>query len=317
MTAGSGGGSPPPSTAGNPAQPDAGRVAPPPAGNVAPTPAAGSAGVAAVAGTDAPAPGGAMPNMLPTPKEPCADFRTGTMKFSGISVQIWAGKPAASAPGGPLLFYWHGTGTSSAEASQGFGQAGINDVVSKGGIVASFIGTTMKGAVSGGTIWYNNDLEIADQIVACAIEKQKIDVRRIHSSGYSAGGLQTGAMMAQRSNYLASALIYSGGVIAPAPNPNPGNVPPLMCAHGAVGSDTLGLDFAKGCQDLETQTVNKGSFAVDCNDGGVHIDIIGRFAPANFGYKFLMAHPFGTKPSPWMSMLPAGAPTSCKIWTGN
>ena len=252
--------------------------------------------------------------MLPMAKGACEDFKTGTMRFNNIAVQIWAGKPPAAAPGGPLLFYWHGTGTSSGEASQGFSQAGINDVVSQGGIVASFIDTTKQGAVSGGTIWYAGDLEIADQIVACAIEKQKIDVRRIHSSGYSAGGLQTGAMMSARSNYLASALIYSGGVIPGAgANPNPSNVPPMMCAHGGVGKDTLGLDFAKGCQDLATTTVKKGSFAVDCDDGGAHIDILGRFAPAAFGYKFLMAHPFGTKPSPWMTMLPS-PPATCKIW---
>ncbi|HKP59330.1 MAG TPA: hypothetical protein VJV78_21550, partial [Polyangiales bacterium] len=257
-------------------------------------------------------PGGNMPTNLPVAKEPCQDFKTGTMKFLGLNVQIWAGKAPAAAPGGPLLFYWHGTGTSSSEASSAFGQ-GIGMATAEGGIVASFIDTTSKGAVSGGTIWFAEDLPVADQIVACAIEKQKVDVRRIYSSGYSAGGLQTGAMLAQRSNYMAAGLIYSGGVIAGAPNPDPSNIPSLMCAHGAVGSDSLGLDFAMGCENLETQTVTKGGFAVDCNDGGSHIDILNRFSVADFGYKFLMAHPFKTKPSPWASALP-GAPSKCKIW---
>lgn len=259
--------------------------------------------------------GDGKPSMLPTPKGTCEDFRTGVMKFNGMQVQIWAGAPAA-APGGPLLIYWHGTGTSADEAVSGFGQAGINDVMAQGGIVASFIDTTMQGSVSGGTIWYSGDLDVADEIVACAIEKQKIDVTRIHSSGYSAGGLQTGAMVTQRANYIASGLIYSGGVIAFGPGAGSSNVPPIMCAHGATGSDVLGLDFAMACESLETQTTMKGGFAVDCNDGGAHIDILTRFAPASFGYKFLTTHPYGTKPSPWMGMLPGDAPKNCKIWSG-
>jgi hypothetical protein len=305
---------PPAAGATPPAPPRAGSAglagAPLPAGAPAP---AGSGGMP-VAGSG-PVPSGNMPTNLPMPKEACQDFKTGTMKFLGLNVQIWAGKPAAAAPGGPLLIYWHGTGTSSSEASSAFGQ-GIGAATAEGGIVASFIDTTMKGSVSGGTIWYNEDLPVVDQIVACAIEKQKIDVRRIYSSGYSAGGLQTGAMLAQRSNYVAAGLIYSGGVIAATPNPDPTNIPALMCAHGAVGSDSLGLDFAMGCENLETQTVSKGGFAVDCNDGGAHIDILTRFSVADFGYKFLMAHPFKTKPSPWATMLP-GAPATCKIWQKN
>lgn len=276
---------------------------------------AGTAGMPGMKPDGMPAPSasgpGGMPSNLPMAKEPCQDFVTGTMTFLNIKVQIWAGRPAPNPPGGPLLFYWHGTGTVAQEAQQGFGM-GINQAVAEGGIVASFIDTTSKGLVTGGTIWYADDLLVADQIVACAIEKQKIDTRRIHSSGYSAGGLQTGAMLTQRANYVASGLIYSGGVIAP--GGAAGNVPALMCAHGAKGMDTLGLDFADGCEKLETQTVMKGGFAVDCNDGGTHIDVLNRFAPANFGYKFLMTHPYGTKPSPWMGMLPGDAPMTCKIW---
>ena len=283
-------------------------VPPPPAGAAA----IGGAGAAPVAGTGVVASTGNMPSNLPVSKEPCQDFKTGTMKFLGLNVQIWAGKVPAAAPGGPLLFYWHGTGTSASEANSAFG-SGIGMATAQGGIVASFVDTTKKGAVTGGTIWYAEDIPVADQIVVCAIEKQKIDVRRIYASGYSAGGLQTGAMLVQRPNYIAAGLIYSGGVIAPAVGSDPSNVPSLMCAHGAMGSDVLGLDFAKGCESLETQLVSKGGFAIDCNDGGAHIDILNRFSVADFGYEFLMAHPFKTKPSPWATSAP-GLPAKCKIW---
>jgi hypothetical protein len=80
-----------------------------------------------------------------------------------------------------------------------------------------------------------------------------------------------------------------------------------------MGSDVLGLDFAKSCESLATQTVSKGGFAIDCNDGGSHIDIFNRFSVADFGYKFLMAHPFKTKPSPWATTAPR-LPPKCKIW---
>jgi hypothetical protein len=263
-------------------------------------------------GTTAPPPPGSGPTDLPKATAPCPDFRTGTMTFNGINLQVWAGTPPASGPGGPLVFYWHGTGTTSGEAQTALG-SGINEIMAEGGVVASFIDTTSGGAVSGGTIWFNDDLKIADEIVACAIEKQKIDTRRIHSSGYSAGGLQSGAMMTQRSNYLASALIYSGGVISAIPNPDPSNAPAVMCAHGATGSDWLALDFAEGCKSLESSITAKGGFAIDCDDGGSHVSLT-RFAVADFGWKFLKAHPYKTTPSPWASMLPAGAPQVCKIW---
>jgi hypothetical protein len=86
-----------------------------------------------------------------------------------------------------------------------------------------------------------------------------------------------------------------------------------MCAHGALGSDQLGLDFAQGCMDLEDAIVAKGGFAVDCDDGSSHIDTLSRFSVADFGWQFLKTHTFKVKPSPWASMLP-GAPATCKIW---
>src|SRR5260221_53681 len=245
------------------------------------------------------------------PTETCQPFRSGSMTFLGLAVTIWAGTKPASGPGGPVVFYWHGTGTNGQEATSGLSAAGIQEAVAQGGVVASFEASTGKGTNTGDLVWYTGDFDVADQILACAIQLLNVDTHRIHTAGYSAGGLQVGAMAYLRSGYLASVIVYSGGVLFPQQQ-NPNAIPASLGAHGAPGSDALILDFGTITTDYLKGVKAKGAFVIDCNDGSSHIDVLKRFAVAPNGWKFFKDHPYKKKPEPYTS-LPAGWPSYCQI----
>jgi hypothetical protein len=248
------------------------------------------------------------PEKLPKANGACPALADGTVTVAGSKVVIWVGsKP------GPAYFYFHGTGTVPGEVDQGLPGA-TRGVKTNGGLVASWDTSNSKGTNTG-TIWYTGDLEGMDQLVACGVEKGIIDTGRIHVSGYSAGGLETGAAIFSRSNYVASGIVYSGGKpFGVGALQDPSNVPAMIGAHGAMGQDSLVLDFHDGTINMENEIVKLGGFAIDCDDNGDHVG--GWFTRAGVGGKamqFLADHPYNTKPSPYASALPAGFPAFCKI----
>jgi poly(3-hydroxybutyrate) depolymerase len=253
--------------------------------------------------------------MLPTASEECPPIQSGDMSFLGQSVRVWAGTPSASSKG-PLVIYWHATGGVPDEAVSGLGQAAISEIVMAGGMVAAQAQTTGQGTNTGNNVWFTGDFEVADEIVACAIEQLNIDTRRIYASGFSAGGLQTAWMSYERSGYIAAVVPYSGGltglagvVLTPIQMPqDPSNVPAAMAVHGRAGADVVILDFAIQSRAYLDDVKAKGGFGIECDHGGGHM------IPADIAasaWQFLKAHPFGTKPSPYASGLPASFPTYC------
>src|SRR5262249_49283728 len=148
------------------------------------------------------------------------------------------------------------------------------------------------GTTTGNNVWYTGDFDIADEIDACAIQEQHIDTRRIHALGFSAGGLQSGAMAFARSNYIASVVTYSGGSLS-ANLKDPSNVPSVMCQHGDKGSDMVIIDFADASAALENAIKGKGGFAMDCHHPGGHLIPAGD-VPAS--WHFLKDHPFKVNP---------------------
>ncbi|MGH7271738.1 MAG: hypothetical protein ACREJ3_15005, partial [Polyangiaceae bacterium] len=108
-----------------------------------------------------------------------------------IGAQVWGGSPSTSGSGGPLILYWHGTGSSpSGEIPIAFDTTAL---AAEGGLIVGFVASSRTGTTTGNTgdnVWYQSDAAFADQVVACAIANYHIDPRRIHTAGYSAGGLQ-------------------------------------------------------------------------------------------------------------------------------
>jgi hypothetical protein len=281
-------------------------------------------GGAAGAGTGGGSTGPSMPldpsvkkpdaSKLPQVKGTCPNIATGFITVNGTTAQLTVGSKA-----GPMVFYWHGTGTDASEVEQGLPGTAA-DIRANGGVLASFNDSNGKGDDTGDAVWYTGDIESADQLLACAIQKNLVDTGRIHTSGYSAGGLQSGAMLFSRSNYLASVLIYSGGPALGGLVPgsttfnDPTNVPATLGAHGAQGSDWLILDFHDGTLAAEDAVKKAGGFAIDCDDNGSHLDFLTiRGGVGGQAWKFFKDHPYNSKPDPYMGGLPAGYPSYCKI----
>jgi hypothetical protein len=249
---------------------------------------------------------------VPKAKEACpvmAGLAGAAVTFLGNAVTIWSG-PAGSL--GPMVFYWHATTATSDEAIAGLGP-GTSEVVKSGGVIAAFNTSNGTGSNTGDFTWYTGDFTTADEILACANQQGLIDVTHIHSAGYSPGSCQTAAMVYSRA-YLASVICYSGGAMTMGPLPDPANHPALLGAHGAVGSDVYGIDIATNTILLENDLAGKGSFVIDCDDGGDHLTsgparLAGVAAP---GWRFLKDHPYKVDPEPYQSV-PSTFPSYCKL----
>jgi hypothetical protein len=249
-------------------------------------------------------PFGPDPSKLPKVNGPCPEFKNGTVSVGGARVVLTVGsKP------GPVYLYFHGTGTTPSEVDLAIPGA-TRAVRTDGGFVASWQSSNNRG-ITTGTIWYTGDMEAADQLIACGLQQGLVDPSRIHVSGYSAGGLETGAFIYTRSHYVASAIVYSGGKPLSVLGSLKGDtIPSVVGAAGAPGADWLALDFGSMTPALTKEVVKAGGFAIDCNDGSIHIDIT-RLGVGGKALEFFRDHPYGVKA--YQNGLPSGWPRHCKI----
>lgn len=269
------------------------------------------------ADTDADGDTDAISPLLPEPTGPCPEFVSGDLIFSpsGIEIQrsahVWISDQAETKDG-PLLLYWHATGSGPTEAVYGLGSNVIAEVKAQGGLVVAPVPDPAAGTYE----WFlvsglqEDDLLLMDEIVACAIEKVGVDTRRIHTLGMSAGGLNTAQASFRRSNYIASAVTYSGGIsyLAPAIQ-NEENRFAAMIFHGG-DDDVYVLDFQDTSEAFLRMLQENGHFAFVCNHGRGHTipaDATGSV------WRFFQDHPFGTDPSPYEGGLPEGFASYCSL----
>ena len=257
------------------------------------------------------------PTMLPTPTGVCPTLAAGDVELApaGIAprtVRLWMSDAAATMPG-PLVFYWHGTGSQPLEAEYGLGNALIEQVVAQGGIVVA----PTHDPAAGDFPWFlvlgnqEDDLLVADELLGCALEQTMVDVRRVHTIGMSAGGLQSAQMSFRRSGYIASAVTYSGGLVAGAPpDQDPDNPMSAMIFHGGE-SDVVLISFQQASESYLGALQAKGGFGFLCNHGMGHSIPQGDAQPSV--WTFFYDHPFGTTPSPYVDGLPPGFPSYCTL----
>jgi hypothetical protein len=245
---------------------------------------------------------------IPAPSGPCPTLATGTVQVLGHDVQLWVGARRSDVKGA-VYFYWHGTGSTADEARYGLLGA-LDEIVAEGGVVASFISTAGSGSNTGNGVWYTGDFELADQILACAVQQLNIDTRRVYTGGCSAGGLQAGVMAYERASYLAGVAPNSGGVLRARSPQHGDHLPSIITAHGAMGTDVVGIDFATASLRLDMDMADQGALVIDCDHGGSHCAAPPELITAQ--WQFLKDHPWGVAPDPYGAGLPDSFPDYCR-----
>ncbi|MEJ7732661.1 MAG: hypothetical protein WKG00_26105 [Polyangiaceae bacterium] len=286
----------------------------------------GAAGGGAASGGAASGSGGAPstmpdPAFIPSATGRCPNFVSDgagptTMSFApdgkARDVEIWI-SDAATAMDGPLVFYWHGTGSSPVvEPPYGLGSANVQAILAEGGIIAAAHHDPAAGQfpwfLTGGN-GVEDDLRVADEVLACAIDKVGVDLRRIHSIGMSAGGLNTTQMSWRRSGYLASVVTYSGGELFKPTVQDPDNHFAAMIFHGGP-EDEVFIKFQPISEKYQQTLTADGHFAFVCDHGMKHTIPT---AAVDSVHQFFVDHPFGTSPDPYQGGLPPGFPAYCTL----
>ncbi len=254
---------------------------------------------------------------IPPATAECPELLDGVVDFEadGVAsraVRIWVDPDVAAEKDGPLVFFWHGTNGEPEQALSGLGDLGIQEILDMGGIVAAPTHDPAAGIFP----WFlvldqkQDDLLIADEILACADQQFGVDATRIHSLGFSAGALHTAQMSARRSSYLASVTLYSGGLIFGSMPmfDNPDNDFPAMIFHGG-DSDVVVVGFKQASADYAAYLAMNGNFSFTCDHGMGHT-----IPPEQDSVlQFFADHPWGTDPEPYQDALPGGFPDYCML----
>jgi hypothetical protein len=281
-------------------------------------PSGGTGGAGLPPATDGGMPSGTVEPILPKAPATCPMLKTGTVSVTSsnrqVTVQVWAGTKSSTPA--PMVVYWHVTGGTSSEAAGGIGMplSVVKEITDAGGVIVSPQNSTSAGNDTGNSVWFTGDFGVADQLVACAFQQYNLDPRRIYTAGGSAGALQAGAMVYQRSNYIAASLPNSGGYATGGRIfQNPNHIPAIMTMHGAKGGDVVIVDFSQQSLFLDGDVAKHGGLAIDCDHGGGHVGAPDALKLA--GWQFFKDHPFGVSPEPYANGLPASFPKYCKIIT--
>ena len=224
-------------------------------------------------------------------------------------VVLYVDESAAAVKDGPLVFFWHGAGGSPDEADFGLGKA-IDAIIAAGGIVAA----PFHDPAAGDLPWFyslggtrDDDLLVADEVLACVRASVGIDTRRIYSLGFSAGAIHNTQFAARRSGYVASIVVYSGARLNTPDEQDASNIYPALLFHGGP-SDQVFLAFDKTTLQYEQALKDEGHTAIVCNHGMGHtVPADGRDA----AWQFLQDHPFAETPEPYEDGLPAVFPAYC------
>jgi predicted esterase len=259
---------------------------------------------------------------LPAASGPCPSLRDGYVMFAPDGMQrrvLLYMSDAAMELDGPLIFSWHSTLPNPEDASSWLGRSVIEEIKAKGGIVAA----PSTGYPSERRPWDNTplgaqgvdgDQRLMDEIVACAHEQVGIDLRHIHATGMSAGGLKSADVSLRRSGYLASVVVYSGGLTEGdmPPDQDPNNKLAAMILYGGPSdiSPVDGINYTDASNRYRDLLKSNGRSAFLCNHGGGHSVPQDSQASA---WRFMQDHPYGVTPDPYAQALPDGFLRYCEL----
>jgi poly(3-hydroxybutyrate) depolymerase len=234
----------------------------------------------------------------------------------------------------PVVFNWHGLGDTAASMS-----LLISSLVDDPAF--PFIGVTPEDTnlqiLTFTLDWdtfqvdpaTNKEVRLFDEVLACLDARFGVDADRVHSTGFSLGGIVTDMLGATRGDRLASTATYSGayfsnpdnvtalGVLSSQvswPAPAHGNSYPQMIMHGGAGDTySMGvatLHFDQFAANDQLYLNGMGHDVVLCDHGGGHTAPAAGMYPAQV-VQFFRDHPRGTSPSPYAGGLPPDFSTAC------
>jgi dienelactone hydrolase len=156
---------------------------------------------------------------------------------------------------------------------------------------------------------FNLDVVLFDDLLTCLSEQFPIDPTRVHVTGMSLGGIFTGTLISARSDVIASAAPFSGGLFQAK---NEGWQPiPTLVSWGGVEDIYYDQDFDGLAGSMIDTLRADGHFVIGCDHGGGH-SLRTELWPSAF--QFFIDHPQGIDSAPYLSSgLPAAFPEYCAI----
>lgn len=159
------------------------------------------------------------------------------------------------------------------------------------------------------------DLVFFVDVLRCLWEQVPIELRRVHSMGFSVGARYSDYLLGRRSNRVASVVTWSAGERTPqnlVVVPVPPHATPTLMYHGGDG-DTSACCGKAATLALVARLKPNGNFMLVCDHGGGH-----GFPPqpgrVNDLWRFIEQHPFmAGSEAAWRGNLPAGLPAFCAV----
>lgn len=256
------------------------------------------------------------PAALTTPTGDCPTFEDDErvkMTSNGIERKLRVELPPELVPGLPVVFAWHPMGASS---SQVVDYLDLDTWADEAGVIV-VVPDSDSDNLFDWDFWNGEDDDdiFFDDVRSCLAEAYDIDLRRVYSTGMSAGGLMTSKLGITRGDSLAAILPMSGGTDPVIEYVTPAYPFPALLTYGG-DSDTWGgsgfeLDFQAATLAFAEQLHGDGHFVITCNHEGGH-----DFPPDPVGYveDWLLPHVYG-EPSPYLDDI-SGLDDICEVWGG-
>lgn len=170
------------------------------------------------------------------------------------------------------------------------------------------------------------ELGLFDDLLSCVSQEFDTNLSCVSSIGVSAGALWTVVLTGNRSEYLSSAIVLSGGtdVAQVKSYVKPTRKVPELVLWGGPADQCVTINFQTASHNLEQHLSDDGHFLLECVHNCAHTEP--PFDPPSGGSKytglwqFWLDHPYWLPAgqSPYLSDgIPAATPEWCAIGAGN
>ncbi len=249
----------------------------------------------------------------------CPALKAGANSFTSSamarSVQVWMPPQPA---GAGVVFMWHGFGDTGVNFGNAMGAA---QIANQFGVIVVSAQAVLDPLESDKLVDFKDlakqfigempptwslfdgpgiDLQLFDDLLSCLDEEFAIDRTRVHTVGFSAGALWSTVLLLERSDWLASAVLWSGGLgstgglaeVVYTPYKTPARDLPVLSASGGAtdvwpNAQLALVNFTKGSDELTADLTADGHDVIRCDHGLGHTVPQGA---GSWGLQFLLDH---------------------------